>query len=152
MSLAVRVLDEQDFARADPSRLTVARGDLDARVEVDDVLAARSGMPVQIVVRLNLAEDDAGGRHPLREPAGLGRLGVLDLDVLKVRLAVLVRVEPMDLHEGLLLLGASMIVTGVPRGKPARLYSRKWPRSRRSVSSGSRAAPGNARDGPAARA
>src|SRR3989442_11065302 len=119
MSLAVRVLDEQDFARADPSRLTVARGDLDARVEVDDVLAARSGMPIQIVVRLNLAEDDAGGRHPLREPAGSGRLGVLDLDILKMRLTILVRVKPINLHKGLLLLNTSMIMTKIPRGKPA---------------------------------
>src|SRR5262245_24875810 len=98
MSLAVRVLDEQDFAGADASRLAVARGDLNAGIEVDDVLPARRGVPVEVVVGLDLAEDDAGGRHPLREPAGPRGLGILDLDVLEVRLAVLVRVEPMDLH------------------------------------------------------
>src|SRR5206468_12475908 len=80
MSLAVRVLDEQDFAGADAPRLAVARRDLDTRVEVDDVLAARRRMPVEIVVGLDLAEDDAGGRHPLREPAGPSRFGVLDFD------------------------------------------------------------------------
>src|SRR5213594_156523 len=132
MALSVRVLDEQDFA--------VARRDLDTRVEVDDVLAARRRMPVEIVVGLDLAEDDAGGRHPLREPAGPSRFGVLDFDVLEVRLAILVRVEPMDLH------GISSSVCRLEwaddsdsparwQAWPERLYSRKWSRSRRSVSS-----------------
>src|SRR5262245_28707113 len=103
MALAVRVLDEANLAGADPARLAVARGDLHAGIEIDDVLASRRRMPVEIVVGLDLAKDDAGRRNPLREPAGAGRLRVLDLDVLEVRLAVLVRVEPVNLHEGLLV-------------------------------------------------
>ena len=103
MSLAVRVLDQDDFAGADAPRLAVAGGDLNARVEVDDVLPARRRMPVEIVVGLDLAEDDPGGREPLREPAGAGRLGVLDLDVPEVRFAVLVRVQVDGSSCGLLL-------------------------------------------------
>src|SRR4029077_18456569 len=99
-SLAVRVLDQDDFAGADAPRLAVAGGDLDARVEVDDVLPARRGMPVEIVVGLHFTEDDPGGREPLREPAGAGRLRVLDLDVPEVRFAVLVHVQVVDLHVG----------------------------------------------------
>src|SRR5437867_13407892 len=62
MALAGGVLDEDDLARADLARLAIARGDLHARVEVDDVLAPRRGVPVQIVVGLDLAEDDPGRR------------------------------------------------------------------------------------------
>src|SRR4030095_7311697 len=98
MSLASGVLDEEDLAGPDPPRLTVARGDLNALVQVDDVLAPRRRVPVQIVVRLDLAEDDPGGGNPLRELPGAGRLGVLDLDILRVSVAVLVRVEPVDPH------------------------------------------------------
>src|SRR5215467_1250727 len=68
------------------------------RVQVDDVLAPRRGMPVEVVLAGHLAEDDAGGglagRHA---PGGRGRLE-LDLDVLEVRLAFRVGIEPDDLH------------------------------------------------------
>src|SRR5207245_5974357 len=77
MALAVRVLDQKDLTGADPARLAVARGDLNARVEVDDVLAPWRGVPVEIVVGLDLPENDAGGGDPLREPSGPGRLRVL---------------------------------------------------------------------------
>ena len=43
MSLAVRVLDEQDFAGADASRLAVARGDLNAGVEIEYAETTRAG-------------------------------------------------------------------------------------------------------------
>src|SRR5262249_8912128 len=139
MSLAVRVLDQQDFAGADAARFAVARGDLDARVQIDDVLAARRRMPVQVVVGLHLAEDDAGGRHPLGEPARPGRLGVLDLDVLEVRFTVLVRIKTMDLHGRPPPLGwGDDSAPGAPaawQARSERLYSRRCPRSRRSVSS-----------------
>src|SRR2546428_13320537 len=146
MALTVRVLDEKDLAGADPALLAVARGDLNARVEVDDVLAPWRGMPVEIVIGLDLAEDDAGGGDPLREPPGAGRLRVLDLDVLEMRLAILVRVEPVDLHGGL-LLESRTVVPGVadytsPDGHEARGRPRR----------GGRAAPRDARDGPTARA
>src|SRR2546428_6102201 len=116
MALAVRVLDEEDLAGADPARIAVARGDLNARVEVDDVLAPWRGVPVEIVVGLDLPENDAGGGDPLREPSGPGRLRVLDLDVLEMRLAILVRVEPVDLHEGLLFVVAPRLCSRTSAG------------------------------------
>src|SRR6266436_2400238 len=98
MPLAPRVLDEDHLAGADAARLAVARGELDAGVEIDDVLAARGGVPVEVVVGRDLAEDDARGREARRQSPAAGRLLELHLHVLEVRLAVLVRVEPVDLH------------------------------------------------------
>src|SRR5439155_13831 len=156
MSLAVRVFDEKDFAGADAPRLAVARRDLHAGIEIDDVLAARRWMPVEVVVGLDLTEDDARRRHPLREPPRAGRLRVLDLDVLEVRFAVLVRVEPMDLHGALLRFswGGPMIVRRPPGGKSGRsVYTpadghETGGRSHRSGRTPAR----DARDGAAARA
>src|SRR3989442_14139125 len=68
--LARRVLDQQHLAGTDAPALAVARGDLDAGVEIDDVLPPRRGVPVEIVVRRDLAEDDARGRQPRRQPPG----------------------------------------------------------------------------------
>src|SRR5438105_3366900 len=62
MSLAGGVLDQDHFAGADHAGLAVARGYLHAGIEVDDVLPARRRVPVEVVVGLDLAEDDAGGR------------------------------------------------------------------------------------------
>ncbi len=45
VALAVRVLDKEHFARPDDALLTVACGNLDGAVEIDDVLPARRGMP-----------------------------------------------------------------------------------------------------------
>ena len=46
----------------------VARGDLHAGIEVDDVLPARRRVPVEIVIGLHLAENDAEiGRASCRE-------------------------------------------------------------------------------------
>src|SRR3954451_12727909 len=98
MALAGRVLDQDHLAGADNSRLAVARGDLHAGVEIDDVLPARRRVPVQIIVRLHLAEDDAGRRQPLRQFAGPAFLGPFDLDVAEMRLALGVGVEIVDAH------------------------------------------------------
>src|SRR5438128_5377259 len=98
MPLTPRVLDEDHFAGADPARLAVARGELHARVEVDDVLPPRGRMPVEVVLGLDLAEDDPGGGKAGRQPPGAGRFGEGNLHVLEVRLAARVDVEPVDLH------------------------------------------------------
>ena len=58
--LAVDVLDEDDFAGTDLARFAVARGDLHAGIEVDDVLAPRRRVPVEVVVGPRLVEDDPG--------------------------------------------------------------------------------------------
>src|SRR5262245_5074310 len=98
VALARRVLHENDFTRADLARLAVARGDLHAGIEVDDVLAARRGMPVEIVVGLDLAEDDARRRQALGRLARPAALGDLDFDVTEMRLALRVDVEIVDSH------------------------------------------------------
>src|SRR5262245_24419672 len=98
MPLAPRVLDEEDLAGADPPLLAVARRDLNASVEVHDVLAPRRGMPVEIVIRRDLAKEYAGAGHPRRESAAARGLRVLHLHVLEMGLALVVRIEPVDLH------------------------------------------------------
>src|SRR5262245_1678939 len=101
MTLARGVLDQNDFARADLARLAVAGGDLHARVEVDDVLAAWRRMPVEIVVRLNLTKDNAGCGNARGRLARAPALGELDLDVAEMRVALRVDVEIVDSHAGL---------------------------------------------------
>src|SRR3954469_11389592 len=98
MALAGRVLDQDYFACPDDPRLAVARGDLHAGVEIDDVLPARRRVPVEIVVRLHLAEDDPGRGQPLRQLAGPALLGPFDLDVAEMRLALGVGIEIVDAH------------------------------------------------------
>src|SRR5262249_34675178 len=88
MALAPGVLDQDHLASADRPRLAVAGRELHAGVEVDDVLAARRGMPGEVVVRRDLAKDDAGGRQALGELARRPAFRVLDLLVLEVRLAL----------------------------------------------------------------
>src|SRR5579862_327072 len=96
--LAGGVLDQDDLAGADDARSPVAGGDLDAGVEVDDVLPARRRVPVEVVIGLHLAEDDAGGGQALRKFAGAALLGPFDLDVAEMRLAAGVGIEVVDAH------------------------------------------------------
>src|SRR6185369_17591453 len=112
--LAPGVLDEKHLAGTDTARLAVAGRDLHAGVEVDDVLAARRRVPVEVVVRLDLAEDDAGRRQPLRKPPRPAGLDVLHLDVLEVRFALLIDVEPVYLHGGRSYLEARCYATASP--------------------------------------
>src|SRR5712691_6364996 len=109
MSLAGDVLDQDDFAGPDDPRLAVAGGDLDAGVEVDDVLPARRRVPVEVVGRLHLAEDDAGRRQPLRQLAAAALLDPLDLDVAEMRLAIGVGIKIMDPHRAI-----SRLIDSVP--------------------------------------
>src|SRR5438552_3935904 len=98
MTLAAGVLDQDHFAGADDAALAVAGRDLHAAVEVDDVLAARGWMPVEIVIPGGLAEDDAGGRQPRRVLAELPFLDPLHLDVAKMRFALCIDVEIVNAH------------------------------------------------------
>src|SRR5215213_4105982 len=66
VALAGGVLDQDYLAGTDDPRLAVARGDLHPGVEIDDVLPARRRVPVEIVIGLHLAENDAGRGQPLR--------------------------------------------------------------------------------------
>src|SRR5688500_15437394 len=65
MALAGGVLHEDHLAGGDGARLAVARRDLHAGVQVDDVLSARRGVPVQIVGRRDFPEDDPRGGQVL---------------------------------------------------------------------------------------
>src|SRR5208282_3732941 len=98
VALAGRILDQEHLASADLAGFAVARGDLHAGVEIDDVLAPRCGMPVEIVGRRHLAEDDAGRRQAFGELARAGLLDPLDLDVPEVGLAARVGVEVVYPH------------------------------------------------------
>src|SRR5258707_9354390 len=106
VSLAGGVLDQDHLAGADHPRLAVAGGDLHAGVEIDDVLPARRRVPVEIVVRLYLAEDDAGGGPPLGQLAGAALLDPFDLDVAEMRLALGIGIKVVDPHRRLLGLGS----------------------------------------------
>src|SRR5262250_3109144 len=63
MALAGGVLDKDHLADANHPALPIAGGDLHPGVEIDDVLPAGCGMPVDIVLGLGLAKDDAIGRQ-----------------------------------------------------------------------------------------
>jgi hypothetical protein len=62
VSLAGGVFDQEHFTGPDDALLTVAGRNLHAIVEIDDILPARGIVPVQLIGRLNLPEDDAGRR------------------------------------------------------------------------------------------
>src|SRR6516162_9491466 len=98
VSLAGRVFDQQYLAGADLAALAVARGDLHARVEIDDVLTSGGGVPVEIIGRRNFAEDDAGCRQAFGKLAAARLLDPLDLDVPEVRLPAPVSVEVVYPH------------------------------------------------------
>src|SRR5229473_5424201 len=101
MSLARGVLDQDHFTRADDPRFAVAGGDLDASIEIDDVLPARRRVPVEVIGRLHLAEDDAGRRQPLRQFAGAALLDPFDLDVAEMRLAARIGVKIVYPHRAI---------------------------------------------------
>src|SRR5579883_1265553 len=98
MALAVRVLDQEHFARADHALLAVARRDLDRTVEIDDVLPARRGVPCVIVAARRLAEDDAGRLESGRGLAARALVLPFDLDVAEMRLALIVDIEIVNAH------------------------------------------------------
>src|SRR5712672_1177517 len=98
VTLAGRILDQDHLAGADLAGFAVARGDLDTGVEIDDVLAPGCGMPVEIVGRRDLAEDDAGRRQALGELARARLLDPLDLDVAEMGLTARVGVEVVNSH------------------------------------------------------
>jgi hypothetical protein len=104
VALAARVLDQEDFARADDAGLAVAGGDFHRGVEIDDVLPPRRRVPVISVTALGGAKDDAGrGKARGDLAAGPNAFG-LDLDIAEMGLAIVVGIEVMDVHHGLSVL------------------------------------------------
>src|SRR3984893_5354867 len=98
MALAGRVLDEDYLAGADDPALTVAGGDFDPGVEIDDVLPARCRVPVDVVLGLGLAKDDAGGRQTLGQLAAAPFLDPFHVDVAEMRLAAGIGIEIVYAH------------------------------------------------------
>ena len=98
MPFARGVLDENHLARRNRAGFAVAGRDLHAVVKIDDVLAARRRMPVQIIIRRNFPKDNACRRQALRQASGVSGLYVFDVNVLKVRDAVFILVQSMDFH------------------------------------------------------
>src|SRR5262249_53308191 len=98
MAFAADVLDQDHFARADDAALAVAGGDAHAAIEIDDVLAARRPMPVEIVVAAGLAKDDAVRRQASRELAAAALFDPFHLDVAKMSFALGIDVEIVDPH------------------------------------------------------
>ena len=81
-----RVLDQDDLAGADDPALAVARGYFDASIEIDDVLPAWCGVPVDVMLGLGLAKDDAAGRQAFGQFAAAPFLDPLHFDVAEMRL------------------------------------------------------------------
>src|ERR1700736_3404021 len=98
MALAGRVLDQDYLAGADDPALAVAGGDFDPGVEIDDVLPARCGVPVDVVLGLGLAKDDAGGRQALGQFAVAPLLDPFHFDVAEMRLAAGIGIEIVYAH------------------------------------------------------
>src|ERR1700730_19261384 len=98
VTLAGRVFDQDHLAGGDLAALAVAGGDLHTGVEIDDVLATGCRMPVEIVGRRNLAEDDAGRRQAFGELARGRFLDPLDLDIAEMGLTARVGVEVVYPH------------------------------------------------------
>ena len=91
VAFAGSVFDQDDLTGADDTRFVIASRELYAIVEVDDILPAWGRVPVQIVGRRHLAEDDARRRQACREPPTRRRLNVDDLCILEVRFALIIR-------------------------------------------------------------
>src|SRR5262249_42789182 len=116
VALAAGVLDENDVANPDEAAFAVACGGLHPGLEIDDLLPARRPVPIDIVLGLGLAEDDAVGREALRQFAAAPLLGPLDLDVAEMRLALGVSTEIVNPHAVLPEAWATIR----RRGRPAR--------------------------------
>src|SRR5665213_3260620 len=104
MPLAADILDQDDLAGGDDAAFAVAGGELDSGIEIDDVLPPRRRVPVEIVDRRHLAEDDAGGGQPARQLAAASFLDPFDLDVAEMALALGIGVEIVDAHDAPSLL------------------------------------------------
>src|SRR3989442_13368193 len=95
---ACGALEQEHFTRPNNARLPIAGGDLDAIVQVDDVLPARRRMPVQVVGWGYFPENNPRGWKALGEPSSLRGLDVFDFLGGKVGFAFVIRIESMNFH------------------------------------------------------
>ncbi len=98
VALAVGILHQQDLPGPDLAHLAVAGGDAHAGVEVDDVLAARGGVPVVVVGAGSLAKDDALGGNGIGQLPARPFLRPFHMDVAPVGLALVVDIDVVDAH------------------------------------------------------
>ena len=97
VSLAVRVLDEAHVAGAEPPHLAVGHLDLDAARQGHDeqrfrrVVGHDVGGLLEHATELEVGDRDPVGERDPRRPSREGLLGGLQVDVLEVRLAIVVR-------------------------------------------------------------
>src|ERR1700730_16163587 len=98
VTLAGGVLDQDHLADADNPALAIAGGYLYPGIEIDDVLASRRRMPVDVVFGLGLTEDDTGGWQALGKLAASPLLHPLHFDVAEMRLAAGIRIQVVYAH------------------------------------------------------
>src|SRR5580692_7909502 len=98
VALAGSVLDQDHLADADHPALAVAGGYLHPGVEIDDVLPARRGVPVDVMLGLRLAKDNTRGRQALGKLAAPALLDPLHFDVAEMRLSARVGIQIMYAH------------------------------------------------------
>ena len=77
----------------------IKTSDVDGYIAIQVAFGKRRASRVTKPIAGHLAKDDARRGQALRHAPRLGRRLELDLDVLEVRLAFLVCVEPDDLHD-----------------------------------------------------
>ena len=120
VALAMGVFHEDHFARADNPGFAVTGCDRNPGVEIDDVLAARSRMPVEILGSRRLAKDDSSGRDCRRHLAARPVLDLFDLNVAEMRFARVVDIKIVDAHRSL-LPGRLLIISVHSRDRSNRL-------------------------------
>src|SRR5580700_7397861 len=118
VALTRDVFDQDHLAYSNHAALAVAGGYLHPSIEIDDVLPARGGMPIDVVFSLGLAEDDPGGRQALGKLAASPLLDPLDFDVAEMRLAAGIGVQIVYAHKCLSFRNANQTAAGPGEGRP----------------------------------
>ena len=98
MTATGRVFHQQDFTAAKCAVAAVGDFQLDGAVKQHDELALRRVVPVVVVSRIVLSEDDGFRGDRPREPTDLAGAGQFDLDIGKMRFALVISVDTGDLH------------------------------------------------------
>ena len=92
------ILDQDHLPSIDDPGFTVARRDLHTIVKIDDVLPPGRVVPIEIVRRLYLAKNDSSCGKALRIATTGRGLNIFNVDVFKMRFAIVIRVQMMDFH------------------------------------------------------
>src|SRR4029077_17309805 len=93
VAFAGRILDQDDLTASDDAALAVARGYFDTGIEIDDVLPPRRRVPIDVVLGLGFAEDDAAARQAFGQFAAAPLLDPFDPGIAEMRLAASIGVD-----------------------------------------------------------